>query len=235
MNYKVLLFSLFATLGFSACNDEPDPSPQPTPQPTPEKFETRTFSFVDASAYGNWVYVNLETGETATHRDFTPWQREIFDIATRRPAGIKDTLAAQGSPQDVKIDWHIALRRERIKTNDGAGYVAAEGAAFDTYAINKDEKFLTDTISTGSQRTLVDMSQMMTGIVAYSLADQINPALSKGLIKTGFSATTNYNLSNRVLVLRTKDKKYFKLLVTDFTDEKGQTKGFLSFKAVRVE
>lgn len=218
--YSYLLVGLL-TLGFTACDNSDNAEPVFT-----EK--TVELKSIDASNYSNWVYVNLETGEQETHRDFTPWF--YIDPTTKE----RKEIAAQGSPADVKIKWHVAFRRELVKTNGGSA-IATQSTSLDEVDVKKVQgNFMTDAVET-KKPLMIDMTQMMKGIVMFSQEDMRNPVLTGWIVKKGRPMVDlTYTPTNLVYVLRTKDNQLFKLQITDFTNAKGD-KGYITLKAVRVK
>lgn len=67
---------------------------------------------IDATKYEMWTYVNLETGQMETHRDFSEWH-------VMEKGKLLETIPAKGSEADIKIKWHIAIHRFDIRTNEG--------------------------------------------------------------------------------------------------------------------
>ena len=66
---NLMMLALFAcglTMMTVSCDKD---NPKPTPQPG-NTVKSKT---IDATNYSNWTYINLETGETEVHRDFSEW------------------------------------------------------------------------------------------------------------------------------------------------------------------
>lgn len=215
----VAIMALIITMPFTAC-DKDDPTPQPQPQAA-----IKTLSEINASDYSNWTYVNLETGATETHRDFTAWY--YIDNETKQ----RVEIPAQGSPADVKIEWHIAFRRELVKTNNGA---AAEVTGKKLDAVTKTDvvglAYTGDAVETKNP-LMIDFKSMMTGRSTYSTADSRNPVLLTWMEKKGRPMVDlTYTPTGKVFALRTKDNTYYAVQLTDFLNAKG-TKGYITLSS----
>ena len=70
---------------------------------------------INASPYNSWIYINLQTGETETHPDYNPW---IYSS----DGSIREAQV----PEEITIDWHIAIHRYEFKTNGAEVFNTAE-------------------------------------------------------------------------------------------------------------
>ena len=200
------------------CGDD-----KPEPKPTPGKTLAKKMT-VDATNYANWTYINLETGETEVHRDFSSW------TSYKRDTVISHT-PAKGSEADVKIKWHIAIHRFDVKTN-GAEAVATTETELDKVTSLPTAGYKTDTLV--RKRVITDMSKMMQDIVGYADEETLNATLGGWLIltPTGTMPPYTYKLSGKVYVVKFKSGANAKLKFTDYSDATGQKNGVVTFSYV---
>ncbi len=201
---------------------QPQPKPQPKPQPQPKPDNTvKGKKTIDATSYADWTYINLETGETEVHRDFSSWTYYSKDT-------VKSKTPAKGSEADVKIKWHIAIHRFDIKTNDGEA-VATTATELDKVTTLPTTGYKPDTVV--GRHIITDGSRMMEGIIGYSDKSNLNTTLAGWLIRTptGKMPPYTYKLSNKVYVVKFKNGSHAKLKFTDYTDATGQKKGVVTF------
>ena len=199
---------------------------KPEPKPTPGKTVAKKMT-VDASNYANWTYINLETGQTEVHRDFSEW---VYFKGMKRDSVVNRT-DAQGSEADVKIKWHIAIHRFEIKTN-GAEAVATTETELDKVTTLPTDGYKPDAMV--QDRLITDMSKMQQGLVGYAAKSTINATLGGWLIRTptGTMPPYTYKLSEKVYVAKFKDGASVKLKFTDYSDATGQTTGVVTFSYV---
>ena len=200
------------------CGDD-----KPEPKPTPGKTLAKKMT-VDATNYADWTYINLETGETEVHRDFSSWTSYKRDtVISRTPA--------KGSEADVKIKWHIAIHYFDVKTN-GAEAVATTETDLDKVTSLPTAGYKTDTLV--RKRVITDMSKMMQDIVGYADEATLNATLGGWLIltPTGTMPPYTYKLSGKVYVVKFKSGANAKLKFTDYSDATGQKKGVVTFSYV---
>ena len=200
------------------CGDD-----KPEPKPTPGKTLAKKMT-VDATNYADWTYINLETGETEVHRDFSSWTSYKSDtVISHTPA--------KGSEADVKIKWHIAIHRFDVKTN-GAEAVATTETELDKVTSLPTAGYKTDTLV--RKRVITDMSKMMQGIVGYADEETLNATLGGWLIltPTGTMPPYTYKLSGKVYVVKFKSGANAKLKFTDYSDATGRKKGVVTFSYI---
>ncbi|MDO5075142.1 MAG: HmuY family protein [Bacteroidales bacterium] len=215
---KSVALAALALLAFTSCeNDEPN-------APVVPKKETKVMKEINAKEHSNWVYINLETGQTESHRDFTAWF--YIDPKTKE----RVVIPAQGSLSDVKIAWHIALRRNLVKTNEGS-VATTGGTDFDKAQLPANPTFVADAVESKNPM-IIDFSAMMSGKATFSTEDKRNPLLSNWVKRSGAMPNFVYTPTNEVFVLRTKEGKLFKLQFTDFLNAKGNEKGIVTFKVM---
>ena len=200
------------------CGDD-----KPQPQPKPDQGVTKKM-IVDATNYADWTYINLETGETEVHRDFSSWTSYKRDtVISRTPA--------KGSESDVKIKWHIAIHRFEVKTNAGEA-VATTETDLDKVTSLPAAGYKPDTVV--KARVITDMSKMQQGLVGYAAQSSLNATLGGWLIRTptGTMPPYTYKLSGKVYVVKFKSGANAKLKFTDYSDATGQKNGVVTFSYV---
>ena len=171
------------------------------------------------------TYVNLETGQTETHRDFSEWN--YYKVENKKRVKYK-TVPAQGSEADIKIKWHIAIHRYDIKTNNGEAVATAEKSISKVKILPatgyEADKIIEDKIIT-------DPSEMSSGKVGYASKSNLNKVLDGWLIKTptGKMPPFSYKLSELVYVVKFKDGSHAKLKFTDHLSSVGKT-GHVTFQ-----
>lgn len=175
---------------------------------------------LNTSAYDTWTYVNLKTGKTQTIRDFSAWNYLINN-------NVVETVAAQGSEDDITIDWHIAIHRYDIRTNGGSAVattskVMSEVTSLPTGGYKEDE--------TVENKLIIDMANMMAGKIGYAATAKMNPVLCEWLTKTatGTMPPYIYEPTNLIYVLKNSDGSYAKLKFTDNTNAEGKS-GYVTF------
>lgn len=212
-----------AALSFASC----DKLKTDVPVPSPEAKELLIKAGRDD--YQNWTYVNLKTGETETHRDFSAWN---YYEGTGDKKTLKKTEAAKGSLSDVKIEWHIAIHPRAIRTNELEAVITKDTDL--SAAKIPSEGFVKDLEI--KDKLLVDMSGMMKGIVGYASSAKANEALSKWLKRTpvpGEHGKYNFELNKNVFVVKCKDDSYAKVKFTDYRNAEGNP-GFCKFSSIFV-
>ena len=200
------------------CGDD-----KPQPQPKPDQGVTKKMT-VDATNYADWTYINLETGETEVHRDFSSWTSYKRDtVISRTPA--------KGSEADVKIKWHIAIHYFDVKTNAGEA-VATTETELDKVTSLPAAGYKPDTLV--RKRIITDMSKMMQGIIGYADQSSLNATLGGWVIRipTGTMPPYTYKLSEKVYVVKFKSGANAKLKFTDYSDATGQKNGVVTFSYV---
>lgn len=200
------------------CGDD-----KPEPKPTPGKTLAKKMT-VDATNYADWTYINLETGETEVHRDFSSWTSYKRDtVISRTPA--------KGSEADVKIKWHIAIHYFDVKTNAGEA-VATTETELDKVTTLPTAGYKTDTLV--RKRVITDISKMMQGIIGYADQSSLNATLGGWVIRipTGTMPPYTYKLSEKVYVVKFKSGANAKLKFTDYSDATGRKNGVVTFSYV---
>lgn len=176
---------------------------------------------VDATKYEMWTYINLETGQTETHRDFSEWH-------VMEKGKLLETIPAKGSEADIKIKWHIAIHRNDIRTNNGEAMATKEKDISKVKALPsgeyKEDIEVKDKVRVGFNR-----EDMMKNKFTYAGTAKINPVLAKCITRST-TAHGQYDVSDLVYVVKFKDGGYAKLKFTDFTNETGEIKGIVTFQ-----
>lgn len=173
---------------------------------------------IDATKYDMWTYVNLETGQTETHRDFSEWH-------VMKNGKLLETIPAKGSEADIKIKWHIAIHRFDIRTNEGEAIATKEtefskvtGLPAGDY---KKDMEIKDKILVG-----FNMADMMKSKFTVAGMAKVNPVLKTWIVENPMGKVPV--LSKSVFVVKFKDGSYAKIKFTDATNDK-QEKGHVSF------
>ncbi|MBQ9638715.1 MAG: HmuY family protein [Bacteroidales bacterium] len=169
--------------------------------------DAHTFSWVDATSYTDWVYIDLTT-HTVTACPYD------------------DSLAQP-------VSWHIALHRYDVRTNGMAAfetdytslatlqYNLQEGR----FELPVEEAFEADV----ADSIIIDMSTMMDGYLTRAPSLR-NSVLSRWLDVDMRSMPPIYTPSGRVYLLRTADGTTLSLLFTGFTNPRLHgAKGWISF------
>ena len=221
MKIKLFLALCLVTTMFAACSSNND---EPAKQEDPKDVKVKSISF-PASAYDSWIYVNLETGDTAIRKDVNEWEYHKFIIENgqykKNPDGslayeITKTVKA-GTPNEPKT-WHLAFHVYSVRTNGGEAMMTNETAlnnvkisdlAKGTYEADKNV-FIT-----------VDMSGMQNNLIGYSKG-QANTILGKWLSSVGMPP--KYTMSDKVFVVKFKDGSYALLKFNDYQDATGKQK-----------
>ncbi len=202
MKTKFYLFLMALTgLVFTSCSKDDD-----APVVVGKEMQ------IDASNYANWTYINLKTGETQTLRDFSAWN--YIDMNTGK---IVSTTPAQGSPSEIKIDWHIAIHYYDIRTNGGSALMTEETN------LEKEISIPTSGFTADKEvenKIYTDMKGMMQSKIGFASKATVNPVLSGWITSKGMPPT--FTFTKKVYVARFKDGSYAKLLFTNNTGKGGE-------------
>ena len=218
MKHLMMLALVVCSMMMVGCGED-----KPEPKPTPGKTVAKKMT-VDATNYADWTYINLETGETEVHRDFSSWTSYKRDtVISRTPA--------KGSEADVKIKWHIAIHYFDVKTNAGEA-VATTETDLDKVTSLPAAGYKADTLV--RKRVITDISKMMQGIIGYADQSSLNATLGGWVIRipTGTMPPYTYKLSEKVYVVKFKSGANAKLKFTDYSDATGQKNGVVTFSYV---
>ena len=132
MKFNYLLGALcLSTFVFSSCGgDDHVPTPnEPTVikkslEVVTQNEGTKDNMFPD---YDKWVYVNLETGDTAIRKDVSAkeWRTYSDDgEKTDRFGKYKITKTVEAGKDNAPAKWHLAFHIYDIKTNGGEAYMS---------------------------------------------------------------------------------------------------------------
>lgn len=200
-------------------------TPAGMPMPIAISFggsQSQSSMTLDVSDYANWTYINLKTGETQTHRDFSAWNY-LTD------GNVVETTEAQGSEADITIDWHIAIHRDNIRTNGGSAFATTSTVLSDVTALPSGEYKEDETVE---NTLMTDRSGMMSSPakIGYAATSTINTVLSAWVNKvaTGTMPPYIYEPTHLVYVVKNTDGSYAKLKFTDFYNATGTT-GHVTF------
>ncbi|MCD8291978.1 MAG: HmuY family protein [Prevotella sp.] len=166
-----------------------------------------SYSYIDATDYTKWVYINLDNGEITT-------------------LDYKDTL-------DIPEDWTFALHRYDCKTNGGAVLETSYTSLDDLQAAIKGGAFTepeeSQMVSDSPGQIIIDMSHMLDLYIIYD-DDCLNEEFTKWLDVNISYMPPIYTPSNKVYLLRLKDGTYVAVRFTGFSNPYYyDTKGYISF------
>lgn len=196
-------------LSLSSCdNIYDDPSEMPG-----NNDKENSFSNIDATAYTNWVYIDLDKG-TQTTLDY-------------------DNSA------DMPTDWTLAIHRYDIKTNSGSAYRTSYTSLDEvktavqkgTFPMPDASEFTQDEPS----KITIDMSHMMEGHIDYADAN-INKVLGKWLNVDTSSMPPNYTMDGNVYLVRTSGGDVYAIQFTGYSNPyQSNTKGYISFDYEKIK
>lgn len=149
--------------------------------------------YVNASSYTDWQYIDLENSE------------------------ITSVKVGEDAPEK----WDFAVHRFDVKTNGGAGFETdfndlskvADFQNVESLDFTKDEIV--------SDKIIVDMSGMMQGKVKYA-EDVYNPCISKWMDMNMKNMPPEFNLSDKVYLLRTADGKIYGLHFKNYVNKSNE-------------
>lgn len=212
MKIKTIAAAFVAGMCVMACSEKNELPPTETVEGTWSNF--------DASDYGVWNYVNLETGEVESHPVPGVWEYT---------SGNQVTV----DEEEVTIDWHIAIHRYEIRTNNGAVVTTDYTNMDDLVTLPTDGYVQDEEIDSSDDYALtVDMSGMMTSDgVGYAQSAIINRELCAWVTvtATGTMPPYEYTPTQKVMVLRCQDGTCIKLQFTHAGNTGTGTSGYLSF------
>ena len=197
------------TILLTACNgifggiyDTPEP-------PTPAEGDRYGFIQVDEQAHTGRIYIDAS--------DFTKWH--YIDLHSRRVT----TTAINGN---APANWDFAIHRYDAKTNKGrvAESNATDFGSLPSVGSFDKDLFLPDKWST--DRIIIDLSQMMSGIIIYA-KDYYNPCLSKWLNVDISVMPPIYTLSGKIYILVMSDGTYAALRLVNYMNDEAK-KGFMT-------
>ncbi len=200
---KVVMFMMGALFMLPSCDGiYDDPNDMPVEQTT-----DNSFSYIDATSYTTWNYINLEDGS-------------IYALE------YDDTV-------NIPKNWTFALHRYDCKTNSGKAIETEFSSISDflsafeagSYHIPEDSAFKCDTIG----EIIIDLSQMMSEIIIYA-ESEVNKELSKWLDVDTSVMPPIYTPSNKVYLLKLEDGSIAAIRFTGFSNPfYYDTKGYISF------
>jgi len=180
------------------------------PADMPVVKEDNAYSYIDATEYTNWVYLNLEDGS--------------------------QTTLAYDNTADIPAEWTFALHRYDCKTNGGSAYETSfstldeltAAIAGGTFTVPDASQFTADE----DGKITVDMSGMMQGVIEYA-DSKINKVLGLWLDVNTSQMPPIYTMSKKVYLLRTSGGAVAAIEFTDYANpSQYNTKGFISFKYI---
>lgn len=118
--------------------------------------------------------------------------------------------------------WDVAFHRENVRTHGGAA-LKTEFTAFEQVVALSSEGFVSDV----KDSIIVDMSQMMQGIIGYAEAE-LNPALNAWVTYDIDVMPPVYTVRDNVYIVRTRENKYAEIKFTSYKNDVDKT-GYVSF------
>lgn len=160
---------------------------------------------VDATSYGQWVYI-----------DFHKKTIQNIDITTDSVSG-----TANFTEPD---EWDIAIHRFQIKTNNGSAIETAYTSIEDLKKASQlpDSTFMSDTWY--DKKVITDLSGMMSGNIKYC-PSYVNDIVGRWIASSGMPPT--YTTSEKVYVICLEDGSYAALHFDSYMDNEG-TKGYIT-------
>lgn len=207
MKIKNYLVMAVIALWVVACSDDDEP----------EITTVEDTITINATSYADWTYINLETGATQVVKDYSRWYY----------AGTDTYADAQASESDITIDWHIAIHRFNVKTNNG-GAVETSATELANLTAIPSSGYTSDVEITTDSGVITDLSGMMSGNVGYASSGTINEVLGNWVTRSGSMGAYVYTLSGMVYVVKFADGSYAKLKFTDHSNDEGTT-GHVTF------
>jgi len=191
-----------AAFAATSCDDIYD---DPANIPTEDK--DNAYSYIDATEYTNWVYLNLKDGS--------------------------QTTLAYDNTADIPAEWTFAIHRYDCKTNGGSAYETSFSTLDALTAAIEDGSF---SVPDASQFTAdedskitIDMSGMMEGNIGYA-DSKVNKVLGKWLDVNTSQMPPIYTMSNKVYLICESDGTVAAIKFTNYANpQKSNTKGYISF------
>lgn len=180
----------------------------------PEDFTAASgngsFSYVDATSYTAWVYIDLASG-------------------TQTPLAYDNTA-------DIPAGWTFAIHRYDCRTNGGGAF---ETAYTSLKALSDDLSAGRFTLPAAAEyapdedgEITTDMSHMMDGYLVTAPA-RLNKVLNRWLTVDTSTMPPAYTMSGRVYLIRTSDGTVGAIQFTAFSNPYNyDTKGYISFDYV---
>ena len=154
--------------------------------------------YVNASSYADWQYIDLENAE------------------------ITSVKVGEAAPEK----WDFAVHRFDVKTNGGAGFETDFDDLSKVADIQSVESLDFTADATVSDKIIVDMSGMMQGKVKYA-EDSYNPCISKWMDMNMKNMPPEFNLSDKVYLLRTAEGKIYGLHFKNYVNKSNEL-GYLT-------
>lgn len=176
----------------------------------PGTDQPNTYSYIDATDYIHWIYLDLKTGKQVT----LPYT---------------DT-------QSIPAQWQLALHRYDCKTNGGRVFeteytdldALKAAAETGTFARPSNDRFTPDE----ADSIIVDVSTMMQGYLTYAKTLK-NTVLGRWLNVDMRTMPPVYTPSNKVYLLLTGDGTMAAIRFTGYANpNKYNAKGYISLKYV---
>lgn len=236
MKFNYLLGALcLSTFVFSSCGGD-DPVPTPN-EPTVIKKSLEVVTQNEGTEdnmfpdYDKWVYVNLETGDTAIRKDVSAkeWRTYSDDgEKTDRFGKYKITKTVEAGKDNAPAKWHLAFHIYDIKTNGGEAYMSDTTDIETIKTLPEKVKWASDT----KAYLICDMRGMMAkpAVLGYML-NYVNMGLYYWMQKVkGQMGVYELTMSKSdpkktpVFIVKFKDGSYALIQFTDLKDKTGKRK-----------
>lgn len=199
----------------------------------------RSLSNLDVSTYGNWTYINLQTGKTEKH----PETGEQINPDT-------DEVIPAGEAPEITIDWHIAISRRGIMKTNGASVlntgetditVVNALPATGTYTVDEDASYEAEQerAALGQSAFFFYTNYVMMGtgsLLAH--APTINRVLCECITQTpnpGGMPPSIYGTTGEVFVLKWDDGSWAKFQIHEVGSNTASSFSSIRYKYYPVE
>lgn len=168
-------------------------------------FQKTGIIYVNASAYTNWIYIDLH--ETNI-----------------------DSMRIINGNEEYSGNWDLAVHRYDAKTNGGRAMetIYSDFGTFLKSAQLPDGHYIEDADTDST--IIVDMSNMMNGDIKY-VQGKVNKKLSEWLNRDMSSMPPVYTLSNKIYVVELKDKTKAAVKLVNYMNN-AYDKGYLTIEYV---
>ncbi len=193
---------VLAVVSIASCDIYDDISEMPS-----STASDHSFSYIDATSYIQWVYLDLKSGAATT----LPYDDD----------------------EHIPDEWTFALHRYDCKTNAGrcaetpfSSLESLSSAVVNgSYRLPEESEMTADV----ADSIIIDVSHMLDLYLGYASA-MVNKEMTRWLDVNISTMPPIYTPSNKVYLLRTKEEEYVAVLFTSFTNPfYYDTKGYISF------
>ncbi len=201
-----IVFIAIGTFLFCSCDGiYDDISNMPT-----DNITDNSFSYIDATDYTTWVYIDLADGTLTT--------------------------LAYDDSINIPVSWTFALHRYDCKTNGGSVCETAftsideflNAVESGQFILPDETEFTADT----DEEIIIDVSHMVEGTLIYALS-QVNVVMTRWLDVDLITMPPIYTQSGKVYLIRLADLTCAAVRFTGFTNPYYyDAKGYISFEYI---